>query len=308
MKPLTFWTGMAIAAIILANFHFASSLFLRRDPLSTAWAKFNARSKDWWLVLLAIAFCYAVGPGTLIFAFALASFMALREVLSATPVKPSDANPLFVAFFIAAPGQYLLLAFRAYGLFSIFIPVYVFFALTAMAVFASDKADFLARNARIQWALMVTVYGSSFAPALLTLHMPDRAPDGMMFFFFLFVGQMSEAAQFIASRLMGKTLITERLKTITREGVGASVVFSFAIGAAISAATPFAWWQAGLAAMAISVAGLCGILAMAAAKESLGIKLWRPASEAGGGMAERMDAICFSAPIFFHIAKSFYPG
>lgn len=308
MKPLTFWGGLAVAAIILAIMQATSAIALRRHPDSRPWTQFHARAHDWWYILGAIGFCYAIGPGALIFAFALASFMALREVISVTPVKPSDANPLFVAFFVAVPGQYLLLAFRAYGLFSIFIPVYIFFALTALAAFAKDKGDFLARNARIQWALMVAVYGASFAPALLTLAPSGSPSDGMMLFFFLFVGQLSETVHFLASRAFGKRALSERLENLTAEGALCALAASFALAAAVSPATPFAWWQAGLFGMVISVAGLCGTLALSAAKESLGIRRWRPTSEARGGMMERLDAICFSAPIFFHIAKSFFPG
>ena len=308
MKPFTFLAGMAAAIVILAILQAACHWALRSDPTSSSWARFSRRARDWWFVLAAIGLCYAIGPGALIVAFSLASFMALREVVSSTPVKPSDANPLFVAFFIAVPGQYLLLALRAYGLFAIFIPVYVFFALTALAVFAKDKSDFLARNARIQWALMVAVYGVSFAPALLTLAPAGQSSDGMMLFFFLFVGQLSETIQFLASRAFKQPPLTEKLPDLTSKGAAVAIAASFAIGASICSITPFAWWQAGLSAMAISIAGLCGSLAMAAAKESLGVKRWRPANEARGGMAERIDAISFSAPIFFHIAKMFYPG
>ena len=308
MKPFTFWAGLAAATFILALMQITSFICLRKEPNSPSWSVFHHRVRDWWSVLGAIAFCYALGPGALIFAFFLSSFMALREVLSVTPVKPSDAHPLFVAFFIAVPGQYLLLAFRAYGLFSIYIPVYIFFALTALAVFAKDKTDFLARNARIQWALMVTVYGVSFAPALLTLAPEGQSPDGMMLFFYLFVSQLSESLQFLGSKIFGRAPLTERLPNVTAEGVVIAAALSFGLGASMCAVTPFSWWQAGLAGSVISMTGMCGVLAMASAKESLGIKRWRPASEAQGGMTERIDALCFSAPIFFHIAKMFFPG
>lgn len=310
MNPLTFWTGLALASAILVVLQAISWLALRRTPDSSGWSRFHARASDWWYVLLAIAASYALGAGALIFIFALASFMAFREIVSATPVAPSDANPLLLAFFVAVPGQYILLSFRAYGLFSIFIPVYVFFALTALAVFAkdTDKANFLARNARIQWALMVTVYGVSFAPALLTLAPAGRPSDGMMLFFLLFVGQLSETIHFLASRSFGKRSISSRIEDATLEGALTAAGASFLLGWAICAATPFAWWQAGLMGVAISVSGLCGRLALVAAKESLGIKRWRPTSEARGGMVERLDAISFSAPIFFHLAKTFYPG
>jgi len=308
MQSFTFWTALAGAAVILVMLQTMSLFFLHAHPDSTACRRFQSRTRDWWYVLGAIALCHCLGPGTLIFCFALASFMALREVLSVTPFKPSDATPLFIAFFIAAPAQYILLSLGTYGLVSIFIPVYIFFALTALAVFAKDKTEFLARNARIQWALMVTVYGVSFVPALLTLAPAAQPPDGMMLFFFLFVGQLSEAIQFLASRAIGKAPFTDPLPKVTPQGATLAIASSFAIGAAICLPTPFTWWQAGLSAMAISISGLCGTLAMTAAKESLGIKLWRPASEAHGGMTERIDAICFSAPIFFHIAKQFFPG
>lgn len=310
MQPLTFWSGLAVAALILALLQAGSALATRQRPESRAWLHFHRRGVDWWYVLAAIAICYAIGPGALIFAFALASFMALREVISATPVKPGDANPLFVAFFVAVPGQYLLLAFRAYGLFSIFIPVYVFFALTALAVLShqeAEKSDFLARVARIQWALMVAVYGASFAPALLTLAPEGKAPDGMMLFFFLFVGQLSEVIHFLASHAFGRRSLSAGLKGVTAEGAMAAAAASFLIGALIHGATPFSWWQAGLSAVAISLSGLCGTLALSAAKQSLNIKRWRPTSEARGGMMERLGAICFSAPIFFHIAQGFSP-
>lgn len=310
MQSLTFWSGLGLAGAILLALQAVSLVALRRSPHSHVWRRFHARAADWWIVLLALALSYAIGPGALICAFALASFMAFREIISATPVQPSDANPLILAFFVAVPGQYVLLSFRAYGLFSIFIPVYVFFALTALAVFAKEKekTDFLARNARIQWALMVAVYGVSFAPALLTLAPEGKPADGMMLFFLLFVGQLSETIHFLASRAYGQHAISSRLEGATAEGASTAALASFALGAAICVATPFAWWQAGLFGVAISISGLCGRLALAAAKESLGIKRWRPTSEARGGMVERLDSISFSAPIFFHLAKGFFPG
>ena len=67
-----------------------------------------------------------IGPNALLVVFALASFLALREFVSLTPIKPSDHWALVVAFYLVIPAQYILLAFGRANLFAVFIPVYVF--------------------------------------------------------------------------------------------------------------------------------------------------------------------------------------
>jgi phosphatidate cytidylyltransferase len=44
----------------------------------------------------------------------------------------------------------LLIGIDWYGLFSIFLPVYVFLMLPALSAAAGDTKDFLARNAKLQ--------------------------------------------------------------------------------------------------------------------------------------------------------------
>jgi hypothetical protein len=59
-----------------------------------------------------------------------------------------------------------------FDLFSVFIPVYVFLAIPVVSALAGDPERFLERNAKIQWGIMVCVYGLSHAPALLLLDLP----------------------------------------------------------------------------------------------------------------------------------------
>ena len=74
--------------------------------------------------------------------FAFASFFALREFITLTPTRPSDYVPLLLAFFVLLPAQYVLIGYDQYGTFAIFIPVYAFLLLPAVAAFAADTKNF----------------------------------------------------------------------------------------------------------------------------------------------------------------------
>ena len=115
---------------------------------------------------------------TTIVLFAILSFMALREFWTLTPSRRGDhqrAVPVLLRR--AAHTTTILLGTDWYGMFVIFIPVYAFLLLPAVATLTGDTNDFLARSAKVQWGLMLTVYSISHAPALLMLDtgVPARA-------------------------------------------------------------------------------------------------------------------------------------
>ncbi len=70
------------------------------------------------------------------------SFYALREFMTLTPTRRSDYPALVAAFYVALPVQYVLIAMDWYGLFSIFIPVYLFLLLPILASFGGDTTRF----------------------------------------------------------------------------------------------------------------------------------------------------------------------
>jgi hypothetical protein len=67
----------------------------------------------------------------------------------------------------------------------VFIPVYVFLAIPVVSALANDPQRFLERNAKLQWGIMVCVYGMSHVPALLLLDFPQYAGKGAFLVFFL---------------------------------------------------------------------------------------------------------------------------
>ena len=71
------------------------------------------------------------------------------------------------------PIQYWLVWSDWYGLFAIFIPVFVFLLVPTRIAIAGETEHFLERTATIQWALMICVYCVSYAPALRTLEVGE---------------------------------------------------------------------------------------------------------------------------------------
>jgi phosphatidate cytidylyltransferase len=70
--------------------------------------------------------------------------------------------------------------------------------------------------------------------------------------------------------------------------------------------TPFSFWQSLMMSFVIVVMGFLGGLVMSAIKRSLSAKDWGTMIKGHGGMLDRMDSICFAAPIFFHLTRYFF--
>ncbi|MFM0625229.1 phosphatidate cytidylyltransferase [Paraburkholderia xenovorans] len=125
-----------------------------------------------WGMIAVTAIAIGLGPTATYMVFAFVSCLALREFITLTPTSPSDHITLFIAFFIAIPVLYLLLWVNWYGMFSIFVPVHLFITWSPVSALTQDTHEFLSRNSKIHWALMVCVHGLSHAPALLILDIP----------------------------------------------------------------------------------------------------------------------------------------
>lgn len=267
-----------------------------------------ARTNSWWVMVLVLFAALSVGKLGATIIFALISFLALREFLTVTPTRTADHAALFAAFFVVLPYQYWLVHSEWYGLFSIMVPVYAFLLIPMLATLGGDVTDFLERSARTQWGLMVCVYFISHIPMLMTLKVePLRmGPTGLVLFL-VAVTQGSDVFQYVWGKLCGRRPIVPKLspkKTV--EGFVGGVLTASVLGAAMFRLTPFSPWQAAVVALALCVMGFFGGLVMSAIKRARGIKDWGTLIEGHGGMMDRIDSLCFSAPVYFHILRYFF--
>lgn len=265
----------------------------------------DSRINAWWIIVLLLAMAFCFGKIGVITLFAFASFAALREFITLTTTRRADHWALIAAFFIVVPVQYALISIEWYGLYSIFIPVYVFLFLPIIAALRGDTRDFMGRVAEVQWGLMISVFCVSHVPALLTLQIPNYANRNLLLIAFLIlVVQSSDVLQYVWGKLAGRHKIAPQTSpSKTWEGFIGGTASATAIGAALWWITPFGPLRAALMAAAITIMGFFGGLVMSAIKRDRGVKDWGWMIEGHGGMLDRLDSVIFAAPIFFHATR-----
>ncbi|EIC20956.1 phosphatidate cytidylyltransferase [Thiorhodovibrio frisius] len=268
----------------------------------------NARIRSWWVMTAVFVVALATGGVGSVILFGLVSFVALREFITLTPTRRADHRTLFWAFFVFAPVQYVLVGIQWYGLFVIFIPVYAFLFVPVRSVLAGDTEDFLARTAKIQWGLMIAVYCVSHAPALLMLQIPGyEGQQAKLLLFLIVVVQLSDVLQYVFGKTLGKHRILPRISpNKTWEGTLGGIAGASLVGALLWWTTPFTPWTSGAIALLVCTLGFTGGLVMSAIKRDRGIKDFGSLIEGHGGMMDRIDSLCFAAPVFFHVVRYFY--
>jgi phosphatidate cytidylyltransferase len=55
-----------------------------------------------------------------------------------------------------------------------------------------------------------------------------------------------------------------------------------------------------------TIAGFAGGMTMSAIKRDRGVKDYGTLVEGHGGVLDRIDSLCFAAPVFYHLAKSLF--
>jgi phosphatidate cytidylyltransferase len=306
------WLLAAVVVGLLSTATVVGQIVQRQPHLglnAAALTTFNRRVRVWWIfyALLLVAF---FSPALTVAIFGLMSFEALREFITLTPTRRADHRALFWTLIFFTPMQYIFVAYNYYALYSIFIPVYAFLFIPARVAMAGDYKRFLERVAKIQSGLLICVYCLSFAPALLYLDIAEATTGAKarLLFFFVTMALLSEAFQFIWSQLYGRHVIAPTINaTRTWEGlVGGSASTALA-GMVLWWATPFEQlWQAAFMAMVVAIMGFAGAMTMSAIKRDRGVRDYGTLVEGHGGVLDRIDAICFAAPVFYHITRQIF--
>lgn len=300
--------GVAVLLVLASGTGWLLGKRVRSEGGRATVANLNARIRAWWVMVTVFFAAMALGRVGSFVLFGLVSFWALREFVTWTPTRLGDHRALFWAFFVVVPLQYWVLALDWHGLFVILIPVYAFLLLPARSAAAGDCERFLERTAKIQWGLMICVYCVSHAPALLILEIPGyRGENGKLLFWFVFVAQMNDVLQYIWGKVLGRHPIAPKVSpNKTWEGFIGGTVSAILLGSALHTVTPFSPLQAAGMALAITLMGFAGGLTLSAIKRDRGIKDFGHSIAGHGGVLDRIDSICFAAPIFFHLTRWYF--
>jgi len=280
---------------------------IRKPEAQGTISNLNARIGAWWIMSAIFALTLVIGPIGSLVLFGLMSLLALREYVTLLPTRRADHRTLFWAFFIFTPLQYFLIGIQWYGMFAILIPVFAFLFVPARLAIAGDTEAFLERASTIQWGLMICVYCLSYTPALLMLQIPGYGRPAKLMLYLVLVDQLSDVLQYVWGKMLGRHKIAPVVSpNKTWEGFVGGVLSATAIGTALWWMTPFTPAVAAAVSLAITLMGFAGGLTMSAIKRDRGVKDYGTLIKGHGGILDRMDSMCFAAPIFFHIVRYFY--
>ena len=308
------WALLGMVLLLLSGATFGGQWLKRQTTLGLdqkAVDSFNSRIQAWWFfsIVLFLSFFH---PIVTVVLFGMLSFWALREYITLTPTTLGDHRALFWVFFFFTPMQFILVGLNLYGFYSILIPVYAFLFIAARVAVSGDPQRFLERVAKIQFGLLVCVFCLSFAPALLFMNLDqpetDTSANARLLFFFITMVLFSELAQFLCSRSFGKHVIAATIdESRTWEGLLGGAGATAVLGTILYWATPFQYyWQVIIMSVLIALMASAGALTMAAIKRDRGEVRSGTLIEGHGGVLSRIDAICFAAPVFYHVTRYFF--
>lgn len=292
---------------------FGALLYSLRDPGQRAgdtWLRFKRDLRALWVGTLLFWLAWISGALGSTLLFGLVSFLALREFITLQHTRRSDHRTLILAFFVVLPLQYLIVAARHFDLFTVFVPVYVFFAVPVVSAMAGDPHRFLERNAKIQWGIVVCVYGLSHAPALLLLEFPKYQDRGAFLLFFLVaVTVASQLVQELASRWLRRRPVARHIsRSFSWRAWGSGAFAAAWVGASLYWITPFKAGQALVISFLAAAVGGLGAFVMQALKRDAGVHHWGNRSSVTGavGLLDRVAPLCFAAPVFFHSVRWYF--
>ncbi|EHG7580120.1 phosphatidate cytidylyltransferase [Citrobacter sedlakii] len=271
------------------------------------WRELTLRIRTWWVIVVLFSLAILSPAWLALTFFGLVSFMALKEFLTLAPSRQADRMPL-LWMFIAIPVNYGFIGSGWYGMFVVFIPVYVFLFLPARMVIAGDTQGFLRTASQLHWSLMTTVFAFSHVAFLLVLPADGKQTGALLVLFLVGLTEFNDVAQYIWGKSFGRIKVTPTVspnKTLAGllGGVATTALVALLLGPLL---TPMSGAMALLAGVIIGVTGFCGDVVMLAIKRDCGVKDSGTLLPGHGGILDRLDSLIFTAPVFFHFIRYFY--
>jgi len=274
--------------------------------------KFKNKGKDyteltqridswWWIIGLLFVFL-CIGIKTAIVFFAFLSFLALKEFISITPTRQADRNVVFWVY-LSIPIQYYWVGTAWYGMFIIFIPVYLFLFIPMRMVLIGATEGFIKAAGTLHWVAMLTIFSISHIAYLLVLPEKniDAGPMGLVLFL-IFMTQFNDVSQYVWGKLFGKHKIIPKVSpNKTWQGfIGGLITITLVSGFVGPLLTPLSMMQSFGAGVIIALSGFVGDVVISSVKRDLRIKDSGSLIPGHGGILDRMDSLLYTAPLFFH--------
>lgn len=258
----------------------------------------------WWMIVILLAMLLASKTIAITF-FGFLSFLALKEFFSIVPTRQADRRVLFWAY-VSIPVQYYWIATDWYGMFIVFIPVYMFLLLPMRAVLIGETRGFIQSLGIVHWAVMLCVFCLSHIAYLMALPV-QNADAGYIgpVLYLLFVTQFNDVCQYVWGKLLGRHKIIPKVSPKkTWEGfIGGFATVTLASGFVAPWLTPLSRTEGFVAGAFLAAAGFIGDVVISSVKRDLHIKDSGTLIPGHGGILDRLDSLLYTAPLFFHYLR-----
>ncbi len=288
--------------ILFSVLTFASILFYVWGKLKpqTNLTELKTRAKSWWIMSTIFLVATIFSTKISYIAFALLSFLTLRELFSILKLRQSDRSAMLLCYF-AIPVQYFF-TYQGFVIASlVFIPVVMFIVLPFRLVIVGQTDGIIQSMAILPATLMIALFGLSHLGLLLTL------PQGRSLLFFLvFITEMNDVFQFVWGKLLGKHKILPKVSpNKTWEGFIGGLISTTFLGLGLHFLTPLTSIQILVVSFITANAGFIGDVIISSVKRDLHLKDTSTAIPGHGGILDRIDSLVVAAPVFFHLVYFF---
>lgn len=295
-----FYTMMVVFALLFVASCVQYAL-AKNNPM-TDYTELKLRIQSWWWMIIILFVCLVVSQGAAIALFGFISFLALKEFFSIVAMRRSDRQVVFWAY-LAIPVQYYWVSIGWYGMFLIFIPIYIFLLLPMRMVLIGETKGFIRSAGITHWAVMLTVFCLSHIAYLLVLPVKniDGGSIGLVIFLILMT-QLNDVAQYIWGKTFGRHQIMPKVSpNKTWQGfIGGVVTITLASAFLAPFLTPLSMVEGVFAGLIIGLSGFIGDVVISSIKRDLAIKDSGSLIPGHGGILDRFDSLTFTSPLFFH--------
>lgn len=277
---------------------------LRQRGPAEKYLELTQRVRSWWVMVGVFAVAITIDQRLSIAFFGFVSFLALKEFFSLIPTRRGDRRVLFWAY-LSIPFQYYWVYRGWYGIFIVFIPVWMLMVISARMVLIGETRDFLRAVATIQWGLLLMVFSISHQAYLLVLQPHGGAA---LVLYLVVLTQLNDVAQYIWGKTLGRHKVVPTVSpNKTVEGLIGGIVTTTALSILLAPLlTPLSLPHSIAAGLMIGAGGFLGDITIGAVKRDLGVKDAGTMLPGHGGVLDRVNSLTYTAPLFFHFLRFYY--
>ncbi len=299
----TLWTQFIIFfGLLSANILF---LIVKKSQPNKDFSTLSLRIKTWWGMFVIFVFATVFNPIVSLLSLMVLCFFSLKEYFSMMKTRKVDRRAFLWAY-LSIPVQFYWIYIEWYGMFIVFIPIYVFLLLPLPRILGNKgTVGFLRSVSTTQWGLMLMVFGLSHL-AYFQFASPEYGANLVLFLVLL--TQLNDVVHFLISLYVGKRkVIPTANPNVTWEGfLGATIVTTVVSYYVYPSLTPFDLKFGIISGLLVAFGGFFGALTMSVLRRDLLIGDDEKTTSLKEGYLSRVDSLTYTAPIFFHVIRYFF--